>query len=170
MQCLLWLFTLTHRHKPTNLQKWGFSSYQQYSLIKRRIFFWLLIRKTSIGKSKVINARSHQHCSRQLFVSLGRNKRSKLTVVWILVYHLLHLYLFNCICVKHVMINFESILRIGSKLAWSYQSFYLFPKSFCWRRNGNPLLYSCPENSMDRGAWWAAVHGVMKSWTLLMWL
>ena len=26
--------------------------------------------------------------------------------------------------------------------------------------NGTPLLYSCMENSMDRGAWWATVHGV----------
>ena len=25
--------------------------------------------------------------------------------------------------------------------------------------NGNPLQYSCLEDSMDRGAWWAAVHG-----------
>ena len=30
--------------------------------------------------------------------------------------------------------------------------------------NGNPLQYSCLENSMDWGAWWAAVHGVTKSW------
>ena len=29
----------------------------------------------------------------------------------------------------------------------------------------NPLQYSCLENSMDRGAWWATVHGVTKSWT-----
>ena len=29
--------------------------------------------------------------------------------------------------------------------------------------NGNPLQYSCLENSMDRGAWWATVHGVTKS-------
>ena len=28
--------------------------------------------------------------------------------------------------------------------------------------NGNPLQYSCLENPMDRGAWWAAVHGVAK--------
>ena len=34
-----------------------------------------------------------------------------------------------------------------------------------WRRNGNPLQYCCLENSMDRGAWWATVHGVTKSWT-----
>ena len=33
--------------------------------------------------------------------------------------------------------------------------------------NGNPLQYSCLENPMDRGAWWATVHGVAKSWTQL---
>ena len=33
--------------------------------------------------------------------------------------------------------------------------------------NGNPLQYSCLENSMDRGPWWATVHGVAKSWTQL---
>ena len=33
--------------------------------------------------------------------------------------------------------------------------------------NGNPLQYSCLENPMDRGAWWATVHGVSKSWTRL---
>ena len=33
--------------------------------------------------------------------------------------------------------------------------------------NGNPLRYSCLENSMDRGAWRAVVHGVAKSWTRL---
>ena len=31
--------------------------------------------------------------------------------------------------------------------------------------NGNPLQYSCLENPMDRGAWWAVVHGVAKSQT-----
>ena len=33
--------------------------------------------------------------------------------------------------------------------------------------NGNPLQYSCLEDSMDRGAWGAAVHGVAKSRTRL---
>ena len=33
--------------------------------------------------------------------------------------------------------------------------------------NGNPLQYSCLENSMDRGAWWATAHGVAKSQTRL---
>ena len=33
--------------------------------------------------------------------------------------------------------------------------------------NGNPLQYFCLENSMDRGAWWAIVHGVTKNLTQL---
>ena len=33
--------------------------------------------------------------------------------------------------------------------------------------NGNPLQYSCLENSMDRGAWWATVQRVTKSRTRL---
>ena len=31
--------------------------------------------------------------------------------------------------------------------------------------HGNPLQYSCLENHMDRGVWWATVLGVTKSWT-----
>ena len=33
--------------------------------------------------------------------------------------------------------------------------------------HGNPLQYSCLENPMDRGAWWATVHGIAKSRTWL---
>ena len=36
---------------------------------------------------------------------------------------------------------------------------------FLGEENGNPLQFSCLENSMDRGAWWATVHGVAKSQT-----
>ena len=38
---------------------------------------------------------------------------------------------------------------------------------FPGEENGNPFLYSCLENLMDRGAWWATVHGVAKRWTQL---
>ena len=31
--------------------------------------------------------------------------------------------------------------------------------------DGNPLQCSCLESPMDRGAWWATVHGVAKCWT-----
>ena len=30
--------------------------------------------------------------------------------------------------------------------------------------SGNPLQYSCLENPMDKGVWWATVHGVTMSW------
>ena len=33
--------------------------------------------------------------------------------------------------------------------------------------NGTPLQYSCLENPMDAGAWWAAIYGVAQSWTRL---
>ena len=33
--------------------------------------------------------------------------------------------------------------------------------------HGNPLQWSCLENPMDGGAWWATVHGMAKSWTQL---
>ena len=33
--------------------------------------------------------------------------------------------------------------------------------------NGNPFQYPWLENPMDRGAWWAAVHGVAQSWAQL---
>ena len=33
--------------------------------------------------------------------------------------------------------------------------------------NGTPVQHSCLENPTDGGAWWAAVHGVAKSWTRL---
>ena len=32
--------------------------------------------------------------------------------------------------------------------------------------HGNPLQCSCLENPIDRGAWWAVVHGVAKSWKM----
>ena len=40
-------------------------------------------------------------------------------------------------------------------------------RSYFGEGNGNPLQYSCLENPMDGGAWWAAVHGVAKGWTRL---
>ena len=41
------------------------------------------------------------------------------------------------------------------------------PGSIPGEGNGNPLQYSCLENPMDGGAWWAAVHRVAKIWTQL---
>ena len=52
-----------------------------------------------------------------------------------------------------------------SKILWSSNSNVRHPDVFIWRCT--PLQYSCLENPMDRGAWWAAVHGVAKSQTRL---
>ena len=38
-------------------------------------------------------------------------------------------------------------------------------RKILWRRCGNPLQYSCLENLIGRGAWWAVVHRVPKSRT-----
>ena len=52
-----------------------------------------------------------------------------------------------------------------SSSPWNSFCSYLI---YCLREgNGTPLQYSCLENPMDGGAWWAAVHGVTKSWTRL---
>ena len=45
-----------------------------------------------------------------------------------------------------------------------------FSLSFAGEGNGNPLQYSCLENTRDRWAWWAAVYGVAESRTRLKWL
>ena len=44
---------------------------------------------------------------------------------------------------------------------------YRFSTIKMWEGNGTPLQYSCRENPMDGGAWWAAVHGVTRSRTRL---
>ena len=48
-----------------------------------------------------------------------------------------------------------------------YQNFREELTPILRKGNGTPLQYSCLENPMDGGAWWAAVHGVVKSQTRL---
>ena len=45
--------------------------------------------------------------------------------------------------------------------------YFHWSTSWVGEGNGTPLQYSCLENPMDGGAWWAAVHGVVKSQTQL---
>ena len=66
------------------------------------------------------------------------------------------------VCIYIYIYSFQSRNRAKSKvILWGYYYFDI------GEGNGNPLQYSCLENPMDRGAWWAAVHGVMKSQTRL---
>ena len=50
---------------------------------------------------------------------------------------------------------------------WETQVSSLGLERFPGEENGYPFQYSCLENSMDGGAWWATVHGVAKSLTRL---
>ena len=56
--------------------------------------------------------------------------------------------------------GFLSIVPLGKSLI-------PFFEKLCREGNGTPLQYSCLENPMDGGAWWAAVHGVARSLTRL---
>ena len=57
--------------------------------------------------------------------------------------------------VKNLPANVEDVRDVGS-IPGSRRS--------PGRGHSNPLQYSCLENLMDRGAWWATVHGVANRW------
>ena len=57
--------------------------------------------------------------------------------------------------------------RHGTEFGWWLQIFVI-TSAGTGEGNGNPLQYSCLENPVDRGVWWAAVHGVTQSRTQLM--
>ena len=64
----------------------------------------------------------------------------------------------------------QSGIRARDKALWILENSFLFNWGFLGRvgeGNGTPLQYSCLENPMDGGAWWAAVHGITKSRTRL---
>ena len=61
----------------------------------------------------------------------------------------------TCFLLIFVVISLFVLLLVSSPVVWDGEG------------NGKPLQYSCLENPMDGGAWWTAVHGVVKSWTQL---
>ena len=58
---------------------------------------------------------------------------------------------------------------VGHGLATGFHFFFFIGLGTCslGEGYGTPLQYSCLENPMDGGAWWATVQGVTKSWTQL---
>ena len=77
---------------------------------------------------------------------------------------------------KHIIVQDS---KSGAGLPWYLRGYKRLPameetqvRSLGWEDfpgegNGNPLQYSCLENPMDGGTWWATVHGVAKSRTRL---
>ena len=53
------------------------------------------------------------------------------------------------------------------KIVYCHPAYLTYMQSTSGESNGNPLQYSCLENPMDGGAWWATVHGVARSRTWL---
>ena len=54
-----------------------------------------------------------------------------------------------------------------SRIKWRIEVIIWITKAQNGEGHGNALQYSCLENTVDRGAWWAAVHEVAKRWTRL---
>ena len=73
---------------------------------------------------------------------------------------------------QYTVFSFVQFLRLKASLCHAtltihQQIYLLYFKLYSGEGNGTPLQYSCLENPMDRGAWWAAVHGVATSRTRL---
>ena len=92
----------------------------------------------------------------------------------------LHLHCWSWLILNlcHVILTFLfswwwQLLIVFAHLVWGchgslYDEWFLTEaQAFFGEGNSNPLQYSCLENPMDEGAWWAAVHGVTKSLTRL---
>ena len=89
--------------------------------------------------------------------------------------HIKNLFFFSFLNVTQMWFFFCSVVGTLKGLRGCKESAYkagdlgLIPgsRNYPGEGNGNSLQYSCLENSMDRGAWWATVHGVSRSWTQL---
>ena len=67
----------------------------------------------------------------------------------------------------HSIISLVFIFWVLRPWTFAVLSALLIPNMQDGEGNGTPLQYSCLENPMDGGAWWAAVHGVARSQTRL---
>ena len=74
---------------------------------------------------------------------------------------------FDIYFMAQLTINFLKMFYAQQKVIYILQllnaEFYICLVCQIGEGNGIPLQYSCLENPMDRGAWWAAIHGVTKS-------
>ena len=94
-----------------------------------------------ISSLSVVSGRSSPNCSRMIWQYLWIS----LVAQWVK----------NPLTRQETQVDTGSIPRLGRSAG---------------KGNGYPFQYSCLENPMDRGAWWATVHNVTKSRTQLKWL
>ena len=79
-------------------------------------------------------------------------------------------FIYQYVCFSNNLV--ETMCQLNCLLiirgTWAHQCFICNSLGMLiWRRRWHPLQPSCLENPMNGGAWWAAVHGVAKSWTRL---
>ena len=80
--------------------------------------------------------------------------------------HLKHIILYiNYISLKTIITKYYNSNLMPLCSARHRKKFWIMPIYPVGEGNGTPLQYSCLENPMDGGAWWATVHGVTKSRT-----
>ena len=70
---------------------------------------------------------------------------------------------YECLGASQVVLVIKNLLAGDARDLGSIPGLEISPGG----RHGNPLQYSCLENTMDRGAWWATVHGITQSWAQL---
>ena len=68
-------------------------------------------------------------------------------------------------CFDDLFIGVSEVLKSPTVIVLLSVSPFISVSVCLGEGSGTPLQYSCLENPMDRGAWWAAVHGVAKSRT-----
>ena len=69
-------------------------------------------------------------------------------------------------CLSLNWLELINVLNLNTG-TWKFQNSSSIFSTFAWGQHGTPLQYSCLENPMDGGAWWATVHGVAESRTRL---
>ena len=83
-----------------------------------------------------------------------------------MIHAFLKIYIFNMWTIFKVFIEFFGLpwWLSGKESTFQCRRCKLDPwiEKISWRRKWQPLQYSCLENPMDRGAWWATVHGVTR--------
>ena len=109
---------------------------------------------------------------------INNNKKIQYTYCyWILPVKLSSCYLFKStwVAIKRNKDNkigsrrWDGVLEMNILIIWNY-FYYEITFVSPGGGNGNPFQYSCLEDPMDRGAWWATVHSVTKSQAQLKWL
>ena len=82
------------------------------------------------------------------------------------IFFLINVYTYLLVCTD---VQWASLVAQGWRICLQYRSHRRCGFNPGWKRSpggghGNPLQYSCLENPMDRGAWWATVCGVTRVW------